>query len=257
MVRWVALIMSVWFMTACDEPLPQWRDDQPPVDNTVIDHDVAMTDNAGTDTADDPVDDQDTATDIDAAVTDKDIVVPDDAEDPDDEEDPDDTAVNCSIANPTASEKTALQKLFPEDGTTFCTAKTPSGASYFIAVREGQTLGYAFSATNYGFDGQVVALTGVTTEAKSIAVAIMSERESWWYRMGQWFFDQFKEIDITQITLSPKYSDNCWPCSEMYDAFKPFTVDAVSGATYTSNAVTRDVWDAFYLYDEVFDPPAQ
>ncbi len=248
MLRWVVLIMTVWFIAACDEPPPQWRDDALPVDNgEKNDKDIS-------DIKDEDQPDQ--SDDTDTAVTD-DAGYPDDEEDSDDEEESDDEPVNCTLASPTAAEKTALQKLFSEDDTVFCTAKTPGGVSYFVAVREEETIGYAFPGSNYGFDGQIVALTGMTVEAKSIAVAIVSQRESWWYMIGQWFFDQFKEIDITQITIDPKYSDNCWPCTEMYDAFKPYTVDAVSGATYTSNAVTKDVWDAIYLYDEVFSPPAK
>ena len=174
---------------------------------------------------------------------------------------PDDpVSVDCTVADPMTAEKNALEELFPEDDTAFCTDKTPSGVDYFIAVREGETIGYAFPATNIGFGmrgegAPVTAITGLTSEGVSIGIQITQQNESWWYRMGQWFFDQFKDIDITQITLDPKYNKNCYPCSEMYDAFKPFTVDAVSGATYTSNAVTKDVWDAIYLYDELFSPP--
>jgi|GEM_PF-1506188 len=239
MARYALLLLIASFIAACDEPPPQWRDDQPTVDHTVIDMDLAT----GTDVVDTAVADTDTAVIDDA-------VIPDDEEE-DDEEDP----VACTLADPTTAEKNALEELFPEDDTAFCADKTPSGVDYFIAVREGETIGYAFPGSNYGFDGQVVALTGMTVEAKSIAVAIVSQRESWWYMIGQWFLDQFKDIDITQITLDPKYSDNCWPCGEMYDAFKPYTVDAVTRATYTSNAVTKDVWDAIYLYDELFSPP--
>lgn len=224
-------LMLSLLTVACDEPPPQWRDDQAVVEKDLTDEDQS-----------DQADQSDQTDQIDQPDVDEPV--------------PDEPVVDCTAASPTAAEKNALQAIFTA-GETFCAAKTPGGVSYFIAVRDGQTVGYAFSGTNYGFDGQVTALTGVTAEAKSIAVAVVSQRESWWYRMGEWFFDQFKGIDLTQITLSPKYSDNCWPCSEMYDAFKPFTVDAVSGATYTSNAVTKDVWDAIYLYDEVFSPPVR
>ncbi len=221
------LLMLSLLTAACDEPSPQWRDDQAVVDETQTDQS-------------DQTDQADQSDQIDQSDADEPV--------------PDEPVVDCTAASPTAAEKNALQTIFPA-GETFCADKTASGVSYFIAVRDGQTVGYAFPGTNYGFDGQIVALTGMTVGAKSIAVAIVSQRESWWYRMGDWFFDQFRDIDITQITLDPKYNKNCYPCSEMYDAFKPFTVDAVSGATYTSNAVTKDVWDALYLYDELFDPP--
>lgn len=234
MPRYLILILVASLFAACDEPSPQWKDDHAVIDDGEKDI------NDERDIKDEDLFDQTDQLDQ----PDVDDAVPDDP-----------VSVDCTVADPTTAEKNALEELFPEDDTAFCTDKTPSGVDYFIAVREGETIGYAFPGSNYGFDGQVNALTGMNREAKSIAVAIVSQRESWWYRMGQWFFDQFNGIDLTQITLDPKYNKNCYPCSEMYDAFKPFTVDAVSGATYTSNAVTKDVWDAIYLYDELFSPP--
>ncbi len=224
-------LLLLCLVISCNEVPPQWRDDQAMVDEETAEGDVGNgSDGEQDDLFDDPGDD----TDPDADLT-----------------------ADCNIATPTVAEKNALESLFSGSGMEFCSDKTVSGAAYFVARRDGETIGYAFPASHYGFDGPVVALTGMTTDAKSIAVSIVSQYESWWFRMGQWFFDQFKGIDITKIALYPKYDDNCWPCSEMYDAFSPYTVDAVSGATYTSNAVTKDVWDAFYLYDEVFDPPAR
>lgn len=217
------LLIATLVLAACDEPPPQWKDD-----NAAVDEETGE----------------------------KDIRDENDLRDGELLNDDDQPPIDCAPATPSTNELSALQQLFPNDET-FCAAKTGSGTVYFIAVKGGTTVGYAFPASNYGFDGAVTALTAVTPEAKSIAVAIVSQRESWWYRLGQWFFDQFKGIDLTKITLSPRYNDNCYPCSEMYDAFKPHEVDAVSGATYTSNAVTKDVWDAFYLYDEVFSPPSK
>ena len=224
---------------ACHEPPPQWRDDAAVAEDKDVRNEKDIKDEDQGEQPDQPD-------------------LTDDAEE-EDEVFPDaDMVVDCVVAEPTANERTALDTLFPEEGTVFCAGVTGSGVGYFIAVRKGETIGYAFPASNYGFDGPVQTLTGMLPDANSIAVAIVQQHESWWGMLGQWFFNQFSDIDITKITLSPKYDENCsYSCTEMYDNFAPYEVDAVSGATYTSNAVTRDVWDAFYLYDELFTPPAK
>ncbi len=219
----IILLIAMLLLAACDEPSPQWRDDNAALDEETGEKDITDESNLSDE-----------------------VLLNDD----------DQPTIDCTPATPTTNEENALRQLFP-NGEMFCTAKTGSGAGYFIAVKDGTTVGYAFPGSNYGFDGTVEALTAISPEAKSIAVAIVSQRESWWYRLGQWFFDQFKGMVLSDITLSPKYDKNCYPCSDMYEAFKPYEVDAVSGATYTSNAVTKDVWDAFYLYDEVFTPPSK
>ncbi len=223
----IILLIAMLLIAACDEPSPQWRDDNAALDEETGEKDTGDENDPG-----------------DGGLIGEEDPMPDD----------DQPTIDCTPATPTTNEENALRQLFP-NGEIFCAAKTGSGAGYFIAIKGGTTVGYAFPASNYGFDGTVAALTAISPEAKSIAVAIVSQRESWWYRLGQWFFDQFKGMLLSDITLSPKYDKNCYPCSEMYEAFKPYEVDAVSGATYTSNAVTKDVWDAFYLYDEVFTPP--
>lgn len=166
-----------------------------------------------------------------------------------DEDEPEESDVDCTKAELTENEKQAVLQIF-EEFDAACSKSVTEG-SYFKIYHENEIKGFAIVSSHYGFDGPVEMMTGIDKDGKILSVAEVSQRESWWFRLGSWFFDQFKEIEISKISLDPRYSENCYPCNEMYDSFSPYEVDAVSGATYSSNAVTKDVWDAIYIYDDM------
>lgn len=166
-----------------------------------------------------------------------------------DEDESEESDVDCVKAELTENEKLAVLQIF-EEFDSAC-SKSVNEGGYFEIYHENEMKGFAIASSHYGFDGPVEMMTGIDKDGKILAVAEVSQYESWWFRLGSWFFDQFKEIEISKISLDPRYNDSCWPCTEMYDSFSPYEVDAVSGATISSNAVTKDVWDAIYIYDDL------
>lgn len=166
-----------------------------------------------------------------------------------DEDESDSGNITCTPADLTENEQSAIDLIF-EEADTVCIKEIAVG-EYYEIYHEDELKGFAMTSSHQGFDGPVVMMTGFDKDGKILKVAEVSQYESWWFRVGSWFFDQFKDIEISKISLDPKYSNNCWPCDEMYDSFTPYSVDSVSGATYTSNAITKDIWDAIYIYDEL------
>lgn len=160
-----------------------------------------------------------------------------------------DAAANDKFpAGTTQKQKDSLSQLFP-DATHFETG-TSDGRKYFTAKDSGdKVLGYAFESSVQGYQSMITNHTGINAAGTSIKVNTLAQSDSFWSYMTQTFFDQFKGIEISKIKLSPKYDPNCFPCKEMYDLFNDYKVDAVSGATYTSNAITRNVLNAFYSFD--------
>ena len=150
-------------------------------------------------------------------------------------------------ANQNKTEAQALAQLFP--GTTQETADTTSG-SYFILKDEDGVVGYGITKTNYGFNGEVKTLLGISIEGMTRGVQTISEYESWWDMIHLGFFDQFSGISLDQVILQPGYDKNCSPqCDFLYDAVSG--VDAVSGATYTSDAIIKNIMDGYLHHDEI------
>lgn len=139
----------------------------------------------------------------------------------------------------TTEELAVLKELFPA-ATSFEVRKAMS-VRYFEAAGPAGKLGTAFTGARYGFNSEVVSITGIDLEGISVALKVLRQFESWWYRV-EWdgaFFGQFVGIDTSKVD------------EELQD-FGEYQVDAISGATYSSEAVIGGFWDAVKQYKKLF-----
>lgn len=117
---------------------------------------------------------------------------------------------------------------------------TKDGEKYYIAKsNDGAIIGYAFITANNGYGGAVSVMTGITVDDKISGVAILEHGETPGLGANatkEDFRNQYKNIS-TENNLSVKKDGG--------------TIDAITGATITSRAVTNSVNDAITLYNEV------
>jgi hypothetical protein len=144
---------------------------------------------------------------------------------------------DCLPSEASPAVQDALALVFP----TADAFRTESGEAgpYYVAERSATVIGYGFLGSNYGFEGPVVALTGIDVAAQSVRLEL-TEWVAWeWVDMqGPWFFEQLQCLDLTQVNVSAR-------------TWGPYNVDVVSGASTTSRAILADVWDAIAQYDAV------
>jgi len=166
-----------------------------------------------------------------------------------------DEVVSKYPENLSTKEISALDALFP-NAARFLKG-TSDGRNYYRAEDDkGVVIGYVFESSHRGFDGNIVNYLGMTPDGKSIALETVKQVESWWYRIGDAFFEQFKSMQIGKISLTPAYDDNCYymgsnRCDDMYDLFGDYSVDSWSGATVSTDAMIKNVLDGFYSFDKL------
>ncbi len=106
----------------------------------------------------------------------------------------------------------------------------------------GSSLGYVITSTSKdGFGGDVKISVGITKDKKLNGIAFLTLAETPGLGMkakGEKFSSQFKEKDATFLNVVKT------------GATKPDEIDAISGATITSKAVTGAVNAAIYYVDE-------
>ena len=106
----------------------------------------------------------------------------------------------------------------------------------------GSSLGYVITSTSKdGFGGDVKISVGITKDKKLNGIAFLTLAETPGLGMkakGEKFSSQFKEKDASYLNVVKT------------GATKPDEIDAISGATITSRAVTGAVNAAIYYVDE-------
>lgn len=141
------------------------------------------------------------------------------------------------------TEEEAKQEVLPEaDGFTTETISTDNGeVEYYVATNGA---GYVFATSNKGYGGQVGVMTGISSEGEITGVKVVSHNET--PGLGAKaadasFSDQYKmpipEGGSVEVTKTGKSADN--------------QIEAISGATITSNAVTTSVNNAIALFNEI------
>lgn len=117
-----------------------------------------------------------------------------------------------------------MRQVMPAD-----TFEPTEDETLFLALQGGKTIGYAVTASPAGYGGPIQMIVGVDLEFKIIAVSLVSMSETPGYgaraESETWFFEQF-----SGKVLPLNYGDGA--------------LDALSGATVTSDAVIEGVRDA-------------
>ena len=116
---------------------------------------------------------------------------------------------------------------------------------YFTAIdkTDNKIVGYAFTVSAYGYGGNVTAVVGIDTNGKITAVEI-TDVSGETPGLGQnakqkSFYDGYKgkTKGVSVVKSSPKDNE----------------IKAVTGATITSNAVTKSINSAFDIFEKVCD----
>lgn len=137
-------------------------------------------------------------------------------------------------------ERLVLEKIFPS-AKDFIQKKLEDTPYYEVLNEANEVVGYVFKTGNVGYGGVVEAMIGITNNVVSKVVIISADNET--PGLGskvtheEWLA-QFAGKSYSQI-----------PATKM--EFKDKGVDAVSGATYSSLAVAKDIIKAFQLYSSI------
>ncbi len=140
--------------------------------------------------------------------------------------------------NTSAKIDAAITDLFPDgDVSVLSYELTEKESAYVNAIyairQDGYIVGYCFDVTTAGFSGDISLVVGITTGAKVEGVKIISH------------------IETPSIGAPVLEEDGILPIFNGIYTSKLSSVDAVSGATYTSNAVISAVEIAATVADKI------
>lgn len=137
----------------------------------------------------------------------------------------------------------AMQEVLPAEGYT----KT-EGKEIYTAEKNGAVAGYIFVTSGTGYGGDISVMTAVDPAGKILAVSILSASDET-PGLGQnvtkeGFYSQFSGLsgEITVVKNGANTADN--------------EINAVTGATISSRAVTKAVNEALTLYSDNFGDAA-
>ncbi len=134
----------------------------------------------------------------------------------------------------------ALKLVFPE-ANDFKKQQIENENYYEAVDKDGNTIGYVFKSANIGYGGPVEALVAITNGfvANIVVTSMAKETPGLGSKVAdKIWLKQFLNKKINQIPLSKA-------------EFKEKGIDAVSGATFSSLAICRDILDAFKTYKKL------
>lgn len=159
----------------------------------------------------------------------------------------------------------ALRAVFPE-GVEIETQEggSPLPDSFWVAKRDGETVGYAFQAAARGYSSTIEIMVGVSTDGEIMGLTVLSQNETpglgtrvaevvsdkyLWNGLGApkgdekpWFTEQFTGLDVTEdIEVSKTKEWHKASGEERGELRKKNTVTAITGATISTEAVISAV----------------
>lgn len=124
------------------------------------------------------------------------------------------------------------------------------GSVYYAGKdSSGETVGYVFTTSSKGYGGAVEVMTGISADGKVSGVVLLDQNET--PGLGQkatqsWFTDRYlKDVPDSGFTVKKgsASADN--------------EIEAITGATITSRAVTNAVNEAVDLYHQITEGGAR
>lgn len=136
----------------------------------------------------------------------------------------------------------AVQKVLPADSYKQKTI-TLDGADYqsFTATKNGTVVGYAFAVSAAGYGGDIAAIVGIKSDGTIHAVEI-TDISNETPGLGQ---------NAARKDFTEQYSGKNGVLSVVKNGAGESEIDAITGATITSSAVTSAVNKAIQLYQTV------
>lgn len=120
-----------------------------------------------------------------------------------------------------------LRQVFPEAD------DFEESASYFMAKKQGMIIGFASVVETSGYGGTIKLLVGIDTQRKLTGVRIMDHTETPGLganAVKPEFYNQFNSLTFDKLSLKKEAGE----------------IDAITGATITTNAVIEGVKTAYY-----------
>lgn len=118
----------------------------------------------------------------------------------------------------------------------------PLGDSAYWEARDPdrRRIGFWFQAANFGYRSNIEGLLAVSDAGlvEGFAVTAHAETLFFWLLIPQDWFEAFAGLDAAQMDVAAR-------------DFGPYSIDAVSGATVSSEAVIQDVWDGLNTFEQV------
>ncbi|MBN2363471.1 FMN-binding protein [candidate division WOR-3 bacterium] len=133
-------------------------------------------------------------------------------------------------------ELNCLQNLFPSS-VSFSKALLDTTV-YFTAIESYSVSGYAFVGENRGIGGPIITMTGFDVNGFCTGVQVVSHEETPQYFAlleKKNFFGEFSGVNIDSIDVPGKN-------------FMNYSIDAVTGATISSEAVLENFWEGAQLF---------
>lgn len=113
--------------------------------------------------------------------------------------------------------------------------------SSYRALKDGEPVGYVFTTEDSGYGGTLSVMTGISAEGQITGVAILSHGET--PGLG---------ANATKTSFTDQYKQAAGEIEVIKNqAAGEGQIEAITGATITSRAVTRAVNKAVDLYDTV------
>ncbi len=134
------------------------------------------------------------------------------------------------------NQETLMREIFADCD--FSAKKEIGNDEYYIAKMSGKLAGYVFTTSETGYGGPVKVMTGISLEGKVIAVKVISCSDET-PGLGQSAKD------------NPEFLNQFEEKSEAISTVKNEEIDALTGATITTNAVIKDVNKALEYYKEI------
>lgn len=147
------------------------------------------------------------------------------------------------IAEAAAKKAEESRMLVLGEADTFEAEDAGQAGEYYVGLKDGETVGYVFEASAKGYGGDVAVMTGISADGDITGVVILSHGETPGLGANaekEEFREQYKQaVPNSGIELVK------------YQTPGEGQIEAMTGATITSTAVTNAVNQAIEMYHTV------
>ena len=141
----------------------------------------------------------------------------------------------------TKAEKEAMSRIIQADSFAQCEI-TLDGESYTYYTAGDPIVGYIFTLSSAGYGGNVSVMTGINPDGTIASIEVL-DASSETPGLGQ---------NAVKSEFAEQFAGKCGQLSVTKSgAAKSTEIDAITGATITSNAVTNSVNLALKLFEEI------
>lgn len=140
------------------------------------------------------------------------------------------------------AQESSMKKLLKGDEYQKDTLKlNDENTEYYAVIKGGKTVGYIFTTSKYGYGGDISVMTAVSTDGKIIGVDIL-DASGETAGLGQ---------NVTKEGFYSQFKDKSGNISVVKNSAENNEINAVTGATISSKAVTAAVNEALEIAEQI------